>query len=395
MNWLTIFSFAMATIFVSNASVGAQKPQRVPSQTAKPTPAAVAGEVLTAIDVALLMMGGSADADISKSLAGQSGFDRETVLAKGNSDEQIIRYLVIYKNPYDSVGDPNQFLIRKAEGDKYYQKKEYEKAAKEYTLAARYSTDKYEPYKLRADSYKQYLLTKLNPQAEASSDKAKQDLIDRSRTLLCHAIGADYAKARSLNNKALSDTVVQLNALRSRMASKEGQYDAPLKVDPTYLKSARQKKDMRQARVWENQVRACKHNDTVIAGAMSDSKLSCGKEDAARRQAARMERDRGRDKRWVMYGEKDGAVHFYDKAGVAKSKEYTNVPTRHENVDSEKAFDAATVRVSCKSKSVATMDLKSYDEIGNLASESHEKNPADNKVVKGSIEEMLLREVCK
>lgn len=67
---------------------------------------------------------------------------------------------------------------------------------------------------------------------------------------------------------------------------------------------------------------------------------------------------------------------------------------RGENNDDENAYDTVKLRVNCKSKTVGIIDLLSYDTIGNLASELHEKSPADKKVVKGSIEEMLFKEVC-
>jgi len=108
----------------------------------------------------------------------------------------------------------------------------------------------------------------------------------------------------------------------------------------------------------------------------------------------KIERDGGRDKKWVKYGEKEEASCFYDKAGMIKSKEYLTVGTRLEKNDDEKAYDTAKLRVNCKSNTVGIIDLLSHNAIGNLASESHEKNPADKKVVKGSIEEKLLKEVC-
>jgi hypothetical protein len=394
MNWLITFAFVVGTMFAPNGNADAQKPQGAPPQAAKSAPTSGAGEILTAIDVAALILGGSTDADIAKSLSGQRGFDRETALTKGITDAQITRYLIIHKNPSDPVSDSNQALLRKVDGDSYYHKKEYDKAAREYTLAARHSAGKFEPYKLRADSYKQYLQTELNSASGSSSAKANPALLEKSRMLLCLAVNADYAKARTLNNQTLSDTVVKMNALRSRMSSGQGQYDATVKVDPTYHKSARQKIDMRQLRLLENQVRACKHDDTLITAAMSDSKQVCGQEDAARRQLVKTEREKARDKKWVRYGEKEEASYFYDKAGMTRSKDYLTVGTRVENNDNEKAYDTAKLRINCMSNTLGIIDRQSYDAIGNLASELHEKNPADKKVVKGSMEEMLLKEVC-
>jgi len=108
----------------------------------------------------------------------------------------------------------------------------------------------------------------------------------------------------------------------------------------------------------------------------------------------KIERDKAKDKKWVKYGEKEEAGVFYDKAGITKSKEYLTVETRLENNDDEKTYDTVTLRVNCRSNTVGIIDLLSYDAIGNLASESHEENPIDNKVVKGSVEEMLFKEAC-
>jgi hypothetical protein len=395
MTRLIIFALATASMFISGTCLEAQTPPAAPSQSDKATGSSQADEISTAIDVVALIMGGSGDADIAKSLSTQRGFDRESALNKGATDEQIIRYLIIHRNPAESIIDNNKFIVRKAEGDKHHNQKQYDKAAKEYTLAAKYSPVKYEPYKLRADAYKQYLLAELSLAPESSPEKARQELIDKSRMHLCNAIYSDYAKARSLNDKALQDTLVELNVIRNRMGSPEGPYDTKLNVDPTYRKTAQYKLDMIKMRPLENQIRAYKHNDRGITEAMSDYKSICGKEDAARRQFVRTEQDSNRDKKWIKYGEKDETSLFYDKSGITTSKEYLTVPTRHEKLYDEKAYDTASVRVNCKLSTVGILDRMSYDEIGKLTSESHDKNAIDRKVTQGSVEEMLLREVCK
>jgi hypothetical protein len=68
------------------------------------------------------------------------------------------------------------------ERNKQYRESRYGKAAKEYTLAIEYSGQNPAQYKLRADTYKQYLKTNLIAAAKSGADNAKRlSLIDQKR----------------------------------------------------------------------------------------------------------------------------------------------------------------------------------------------------------------------
>jgi tetratricopeptide (TPR) repeat protein len=225
------------------------------------------------------MQRGSSDADIAKLLSDQRGFDRTSAIDKGNTDEQTIKYLMA--DTTKSIIDDNKSLQHKTEGDKYYGESLYDKAAKEYTLAIKCSDDKYEPYKLRADTYKQYLITKLDPVSGSDLDKTRQGLIDKSRALMCSAIYTDYTKAIKINDKALSNNLLELDVLKKRMTDDRTDYDTNINVAPYYYKSAQRTHDMRRLRQLNRSRGTLNSADASIKKDLSDYKLVCGKENAA------------------------------------------------------------------------------------------------------------------
>lgn len=295
MKRIILFTFVLVNMFMPGFAVNAETPDAAPLQKDKGYIAAGENEILTAIDVVALMQRGSSDADIAKLLSDQRSYDRVSALKKGSTDEQIIKYLL--SDPTKKTIDDRESMQHKTEGDKYFNKSQYDEAAKEYTLAIRYADDKYEPHKLRADAYKQYLVTKLNPFSGSDSDKTRQDLIDQSRALLCYAIYADYTKAAKINDKTLSDIILESNVLKNKMAKEKMDYDTNINVDPYYYKSAQKVHNMRRLRGLRQLQVTASIADADIKKALLDYKLVCGKEDAAREELIRIEKDKRRDKK--------------------------------------------------------------------------------------------------
>ena len=300
MRWIIIFTFMVAGMVMSGFAVNAEMPGAAPPQKEKAALVSGENEILTAIDVVDLMQRGSSDADIAKLLSDQSGYDRASALKKGKTDEQIIKSLIA--NPTKKTIDSKVSVKHKIEGDKYYRESQYDKAAKEYTLAIQYSDNKYEPYKLRADTYKQYLKTKLSPVSGSSTEKGRQDLFYQSKRLLCSSIYEDYSEAIRLNDKTVSDIVLELNVLKNKMSKQTIIYEEDSKVAASRYRGGQNIHDTRRLqRLYQLHIAAQTANKAIrktIDEAISDYKLVCeAKEDAAHQELKKMETDIKKDKK--------------------------------------------------------------------------------------------------
>jgi hypothetical protein len=267
----------MASMVMSGFIVNAEMRDAVPPQKDKGVIVSGENEILTAIDVVDLMQRGSSDAEIAKLLSDQRGFDRASAHKNGSTDGQIIKSLIA--DPTKKTPDDKESMKHKNEGDINFSKSQYNKAAKEYTLAIQYSDNKYEPYKLRADTYKQYLKTQLNPVSGSSSEKRRQDLFDQSRGLLCSSIYADYSEAIRLNDKTVSDIILELNALKYKMSKQTIVYEENSKVVASRYRGGQNIHDMRRLQIlYQSHIAAQKANKTIrktIDEAVSDYKAVC------------------------------------------------------------------------------------------------------------------------
>lgn len=352
-------------------------------------------EVLTAIDVADLIKRGSSDTDIAELLSSQRGFDRVSARNKGRTDEQIIAYLLTSTKESENLFDKNKSIRHKADGDKYSVKAQYKKAAKEYSLAIMYSKEDYAPHKLRGDTYKQYLTTAFPPLPGSGSDEAKNILLNKARALLCKSIYSDYRKSIEIIHDTIQKNISDINAIKFRMEQKARNTESDSKASPSRSRTAQDIKDMRQLRVIFNLQRVASQAQIKMKKAMSDYKFVCGKEDAARREFIKNERENKREKKWVRYMETDEALHFYDKSSITKSDENLTVWTRRENMDDEMSYDAARVGINCGKGTTGIIDSLKYDELGDLVSKIHNDDVIMSKVFPGAMEERLLKEVCK
>jgi hypothetical protein len=229
-------------------------------------------EIMTAIDVTDLLSRGVGNAEIATLLSKQRGFDRASALKKGETDEQMIKYLITKTRSLPAMAGVNKSKLHGYEGDKQYRASQYSKAAKEYTLAIEYLGEDPELYKLRADVYKQYLKTNLTAAATSGSDKATQVYFDQSKALLCHAIQFDYARANDLNQKALA--AIRKDSYFATITNNEQDSN----VTPYPIKSAQKSHELRRLRYMYETKRAEKdaiQADANIKAAIQDYELVC------------------------------------------------------------------------------------------------------------------------
>jgi len=348
-----------------------------------------AGEILTAIDVVDLLNSGSSEADIAKTLSGQGNFDRKGATGKGKTDKQIINYLITGPiNPGSSI-DNSKSTPHKFEGDKYFKESKYDKAATEYTLAIKKSKDNQALYKLRGDSYRQYLLSKF-----PASGSTKDEIKHTSRILLCGAMYSDYKKALDINNKAIQNNNSSIKLLEYQMSNKELAIVNKSDVAPYHNRAAGNILGMREMDRLYRLQRSANHFNLNIKKAISNYKLVCSEEDAALRKSLIIEKGNNRDKKWIKYEDRGETSYFYDKSGIEKSKGNLIIWTRNERNDDERANDVARVRINCKKRIIGTIEYSSYDETGNLLQKQHVDNVTMKTVMPGTITEKLFKEVC-
>jgi hypothetical protein len=155
---------------------------------------------------------------------------------------------------------------------------------------------------LRADTYKQYLKTKLNPVSGRPSEKGKQDLFYQSKRLLCNSIYEDYSEAIRLNDKTVSDIVLELNVLKNKMSKQTIIYEEDSKVAASRYRGGQNIHDTRRLqRLYQSHIAAQTANKAIrktIDEAISDYKLVCeAKEDAPHQELKKMETDSKKDKK--------------------------------------------------------------------------------------------------
>lgn len=349
-------------------------------------------EILTAIDVTTLMEKGTSSAEIANTLAKQRGIDRTAPSLKGKSDEQIIYYLLAKPKAATKVVDKGKSITYKSEGETYYKKLQYDKAAQKFTLAMIYSDTNHDLYKLRGDSYKKYLTTNFSPDSSSTRDEATQVLFDKKRKLMCNSIHADYRTASNLVDKRIQENITESNKLMERMVEiQEG-------TDPTLQykkKSAANIISMRLMRRVNYQQNVAKQAGTQLKKAIADYKVVCGKEDAERRELIKRERDTTRDEKWVEFSEKDGASSFYDKTNLLKAKGSSTAWLRIENSDDVASYDLNKVTLDCTKRTISTLESSRYDETGKRMTIKQPEKTLVKRVLPGSSEELLFGKVCK
>lgn len=349
-------------------------------------------QILSAFGVAALMEKGASDADIAKILAEQLGFDPATAPLKGKTDEQTMYYLLSVAEPKGKVVDLGKNVTHKAAGDAALKAKLYEKAATEYSLAINYSVDKHDIYKLRGDSYKEYLKSRLSHSSPENPDEAKQPLFKRKRNLLCNSIIADYRTAGRLIDKSIQDGITKMQDLEVSMLELRKGSDETLKFKKRSSSNINIMRDMRRLLYRQSSAKsATKH----LALAVDEYKTVCAEEEAERRNLIRQARNKARDKKWLLYAEKDDDNYYYDKSALAKAKTGTTVMIRMENSDDEISYNLAKITLDCKKKTIATQESSSFGEDGTLSSKAQYKQIIFKNIVPGSVEDLLRGKVCK
>ncbi|TLN03461.1 hypothetical protein FDZ73_07825 [bacterium] len=362
------------------------------SQTARAeTGAKKSEEMLTAIDVTRLLEKGESSAMIANTLARQWGMDRSSPPLKEKSDEQVISYLLATTKTSKKVFDKGKFITYKAEGETYLKNLLYDKAAKKFSLAMIYSEPTHDLYKLRGDSYRLYLTTKFSPASVNAQNEVNQVIFENNRKLLCKSIHSDYLEASKLVEKSIQDGVFEMNKLRNRMVElKEGN-------DPNVQykkKSAENIIGMRLMQRTRYKYNAEKHADISIRKALADYKVFCAAEDAERRNLIKRERDKSRDKKWLLFAEKDDGNHYYDKTALAKGKTGTTVVLRKENSDDETSYNLTKVTLDCTKKTVGIQESSSFGEDGTISASTKYKQIIFKDIVPGSAEDLLRGKIC-
>lgn len=354
-----------------------------------------ADEVWTAIDVAEWIFSGSSDTDIAARLSSRRGFDRTAALNKGKTDGQVIAYLINGPGKSETPADKNKSVRHKADGDRYLLEGQYKKAAKEYSSAIAYSQGDYTPHKLRGDAYKHYLKAEFSPATGGTADEGKNALLDKTRKFLCQSIYADYKIASEIVDEAIRRNIAEINAIKFRMEQRAPNYETEGQASPTRSRTAQDIKDMRHLRALSQMQGVANQAQVKMKNAVADYKLVCGKEDAARRESIRNEKEAKREKKWVKYAEAEEASFFYDRSGVVKSGGSLDVWTRRENSNDETAFHAAHVRVDCPKNVIGILESSSYDEMGELVASTRHENATMTHIFPGSWEATLFKQVCR
>jgi hypothetical protein len=352
-------------------------------------------EVLTAIDVAELISRGSSEPDIVNLLSSRQKFDAASARNKGKTDEQIIAYLIDNQDRSKKGNDRNQSIRHRTDGDKYFLEAQYKKAAKEYASAIAFSKEDYTPYKLRGDAYKKYLTAEFSQSPGTKADEAKNDLLKKTRVLLCRSIYSDYTKATEIIDEAIRKNIAEINAIKFRMEQRSPNYEAEDKASPSRSRTAQEIKDMRHYRTLTQIQGIANQAKSKMKMAVADYKLACEKEDAARREFIKTERENKREKKWARYIETEEFSYFYDKAGIARVDDNLEVWTRRENMNDEASADVSKIRINCGKSSSATLYTMKYDEMGEEVSKVQNDNLIMSKIFPGSMEERLFKEVCK
>lgn len=349
-------------------------------------------QILSAFGVAALMERGTSDAEIAKILAKQRGIDRAAAPLKEKPDEQAMYYLLSVAEPKGKVINQGKNVTHKAAGDKALKEKLYEKAATEYSLAINNSIDKYDINKLRGDTYMEYLKSRLPLSSPEKQDKAKRPLFERKRKLICNSIVTDYRTAARLVDKSIQNGITEMEQLKVSMLELREGTDETLKFKKRSSANINIMRDMRRLLYRQSTAKSANKH---IGLAMDEYKSVCAEEEAERRNLIQQARDKVRDKKWLLYGEKDDDSHYYDKTALSKAKTGATVVIRKENSDDETSYYLAKVTLNCTKNTIGTLEFSSFGEDGTLSAKTQYKQIIFKNIVPGSVEDLLRAKVCK
>lgn len=354
-------------------------------------------KILTAIDVATLIENGASNADIVRILSEQRGVDPAAPALKGKSEQQKILLLLNLPEPAKKDADKGKTSAHRTAGEDSFKKKDYAKAAQEFSLATKYMVDnldiyKHELFKLRGDSYKELLRSGLSPSTPEGQEESKKPFFDQKRVLLCGAVYADYRTASVLLDKSIRDGITEVEARNVRMKElKEGK-DPTLQFKTKSNEYINIMRDMRRILYRQSSAKsAAKH----LKLALEDYGKVCPAEEQARRDLVREARDKSRDRKWVKYGEIDDASYFYDKASLKKTKDGVTVWSRKETFDDDTSHDLLKLRLDCGKKKSRILETAGYGTDGKQTSKKEYKKPVEKTVVPGTPEVLLMDSICR
>ncbi len=349
-------------------------------------------EILSAFDVATLMEKGSSDADIANLLAKQRGVDRTAAPLKEKTDQQAIYYLLTYAKPKGKVPDLGKTVVHKAQGDTAMKAGQYEKAATEYSLAINFTNTDYQPYKLRADSYIDYLKRESAASPGAGTAKDKPAMSEKTRSLFCNSIYNDYHFASLLNNNQVQSAILEMDRLRDRMQELRNNPDPSVDYK---RKSYENILNMRLLQQIYYRQREAYQAGVNLRRAQTEYNTVCANEEANRKALVRLARDKARDKKWMKFGEKEDESYFYDTSNLAKSNGSITALFLKENTYDEKSYQLTKLSLDCKKKTYTTLEYSGYDGDGKQVFQKKFKNTDSKSAAPDSAEALLLGALCK
>lgn len=238
--------------------------------------AAGPGEMLTAIDAAILISSGVSDPEIVQALSRRPGSERVGALRKGSRDEEIVGTLVKNQKSPAAVTDANRVVMHKNAGDRYFREARFDIAAKEYSLAIEAGGGDYLVYEGRANSYVNHMKARLIPRLGIYSGNRRAELVAKSKAILCSAASSDYLEARKLNEKAVADIAADIYLLQYNMKTYMDTRVSP-DVKPYYAKSAQKSVDMRNLRQLYQSQKTANQDMQKIKTELSECRTICEK----------------------------------------------------------------------------------------------------------------------
>ncbi len=276
MNRTVLLTLLIATLLVSPAFAAGQPPGAGHQADAVLGARDTEG-VVTAIDVAEQWIAGQTDADIAASLSVQKGFDRQSALKRGTTDEMILWNLIGNAGDTPRMTDASKSVEHRSAADRHLREMRYDLAAQEYTKAIIFSGKSGEMYLLRANAYRQYLSNVLIPAMQRNAEPANRGRYDKSKRLVCRALYSDYESAKRANEQKIEDIRARMNAIQGRMSAMVTEGETTYVVDPYYKKSAQNTHNMLEMRRLNRALRAANQPGVNLDAnkALSECKTLC------------------------------------------------------------------------------------------------------------------------
>ncbi|MBT0666117.1 hypothetical protein KI809_17530 [Geobacter pelophilus] len=379
----------LATLVVLGLVLGMSWPASASDKKAVPI------KIASAIDLVSLLGKGASESDIARSLASQKGYELDVAAPKGVTAAQLIDYLMNYRETGSNGSDTGGAAQHKFNADKAGVNGEYGRAVHEYSLALEHQ-ESYETFKSRGDAYQKYLLSQEFPRFAGYTGAATRRVPALAKTILCDAIAADYAKAAAISDNALQSLNSELEMLKFNMSNEKTIFRVNSDVKPYYGKSAQKTLDMMQYRQLSQLQRNAYLQKTELNKSLSDSMAICKSVDyVAHRNSIKSTLERGRNSKWVKYGETGDASYFYDKTNVKPRKGLVSVSIRRERNSNNYQYDLAVAKLNCKKQYLEEIARAGYEDIAGIIVKSGSTVAERDLAGPANVTDQLTRKLCK